>query len=306
MSGTAYNGHSAEPTDDTPEPPTLEPTPGPTPASADTPTRTTHLLPGDLDTDSDEDNNLTAEELIQREAWRLEERAAARAAAQQTSETERPPEHLTTSRWRAPSILGVFGSQTPTSSASREHREQPLPGTFIPDTPERPSTSRSAREPPERPDLPPDPPTAMAAPGPARLPPPKPPKPPFFSGEGEDLKPDKLKRWLRRVKKYLARSGLNDDSPGLADYYGFYTEGKANNAFQKLDTEEENLTLPQLTHRFQQLFEASTNNDDTYHKWQNVRQTAGGDPARIMKIDGELADLKGSVPNGSISDDAQK
>jgi len=146
----------------------------------------------------------------------------------------------------------------------------------------------------------------MADPGPARLPPPKPPKPPFFSGEGEDLKPDKLKRWLSTVKKYLARSGLNDDSPGVADYYGFYTEGKANNAFQTIDTEEENLTLPQLTHRFQQLFEASTNTEDTYHKWQNVRQTAGGQPARITKIAGELADLKGSLPNGSISDYAQK
>jgi len=146
----------------------------------------------------------------------------------------------------------------------------------------------------------------MADPGPARLPPPKPPKPPFFSGEEEDLKPDKLKRWLRTVKKYLARAGLNDDTHGVADYYGFYTEGKANNAFQTLDTEEENLTLPELTHRFQQLFEASTNTDDTYHKWQNVRQTAGGQPARITKIARELADLKGCLPNGSISDYPQK
>jgi len=147
---------------------------------------------------------------------------------------------------------------------------------------------------------------SQVRPGPARLPLPKPPKPPFFSGEGEDLKPDKLKRWLRTVKKYLARSGLNDDTPGVADYYGFYTEGKANNAFQRLDTEQENLTLPQLTHRFQQLFEASTNTDDTYYKWQNVHQTGGGQPARITKIAGELADLKRSLPNGSISDYAQK
>jgi len=146
----------------------------------------------------------------------------------------------------------------------------------------------------------------MADPGPARLPPPKPPKPPFFSGEGEDLKPDKLKRWLRTVQKFLARSGLNDDSPGVADYYGFYTEGKGNNAFQTIDTEEEKLTLPQLTHRVQQLFEASTNTDDTYHKWQNVRQTAGGQRARITKVAGELADLKGSLTNGSIADYAQK
>ena len=92
----------------------------------------------------------------------------------------------------------------------------------------------------------------------------------------------------------------------MVDYYGFYREGKANNPFQTLDIEEGNLTLPQLTHGFQQLFEASTNTDDTYHKWQNVRQTAGGQPAPITMIAGELAHLKGSVPNGSISDYAQK
>ena len=122
----------------------------------------------------------------------------------------------------------------------------------------------------------------------------------MFSGDGEDLKPVKLKRGLRTVKKHLARSGLNDDSPGVADYYGAYTDGKANNAYQTLDREVEDLTLAQLTQRFQQLFEASTNTDDTYHKWQNVRQTAGGQPARITKIAGELANLKGSLPNGSI------
>jgi len=280
------------------------------PGSADTPARTSHLLPGDLDTDSDEDHDLTAEELIQREARRLEDRAAARAAVQQTSETERPPERPTTGRWRAPSILGVFRSQTPTRAPFREHREQQLPGTYIPDTPERPSRSQSTREPPERPDpLPPDPDPltgTMADPGPARLLSPKLPKPPMFSGEGEDLKPDKLKRWLRPVKKHLARSGLNDDSPGVADYYGAYTDGKANNAYQTLDREVEDLTLVQLSQRLQQLFEASTNTDDTYHKWQNIRQTAGGQPACITKIAGELADLKGSLPAGSISDYAQK
>jgi len=249
MSGRAYNRPSAEPTADTPEPTIQERTPGPTPGSAHRPARTSHLLPGDLDTDSDEDQDLTAEELIQREGRRLEERAAARAAAQQTSNTERPPERPTTSRWRAPSILGVFGSQTPTTGPSQEPREQQLPGTFIPDTPERPSRSRSAREHPERPDAPPpapDPPTGtMADPGPARLPPPKLPKPPMFSGKEEDLKPDKLKRWLRTVKKHLARSGLNNDSPGVADYYSAYTDGKANNAYQTLDKEVEDLTLAQ-------------------------------------------------------------
>jgi len=206
---------------------------------ADTQARTSHLLPGDLDIDLDEDHELTAEQLIQREARRLEERAAVSLAAQQTSETERQSERPTIRTWRASSILGVFGSQIPTTAPSREQREQQLPGTFIPDTPERLSRSRSASEPPERPDPPPpaaDPPTGtMADPCLARLPPAKLPEPPMFSGEGEDLKPDKLKRWLRTVKKHLVRSGLNNDSPGVVDYYGAYTDGKANNAYLMLD-----------------------------------------------------------------------
>jgi len=69
----------------------------------------------------------------------------------------------------------------------------------------------------------------------------------MFSGEGEALKPDKLKRWLRTVKKHLARSGLNHDSPGVADYYGAYTESKTNNSYQKLYREVEDLSLAQLT-----------------------------------------------------------
>jgi len=146
----------------------------------------------------------------------------------------------------------------------------------------------------------------MADPGTARLPPPKLPKPPMFSGEGEDLKPDKNKRWLRIVKKHLARSGLNDDSPVVADYYGAYTDGKANNAYQTLDRAVEDLTLAQLTQRLQQLIEASTNTDDTYHNWQNICQTAGGQPARITTIARQLADLKGSLPAGSIPEYAQK
>jgi len=98
-SGRAYNRPSAQPTDDPPEPTTQERTPRPTPGLPDISARTSHLLPGDLDTDSEKDHDLTAQELIQREARRLEERAAARAAAQQTSETKRPPERSTTSRW---------------------------------------------------------------------------------------------------------------------------------------------------------------------------------------------------------------
>jgi len=68
----------------------------------------------------------------------------------------------------------------------------------------------------------------------------------------------------------------------------------------------EGLTLAELTQRLHQLLEASTNTDDTYHKWENIRQTAGGQPACITQIAEELAGLKGSLPVGSISDYAQK
>ena len=92
----------------------------------------------------------------------------------------------------------------------------------------------------------------------------------------------------------------------MADYFGAYTDGKANNPSQTLDREVADLNLAQLTQCLQQLFEASTTTNDIYHKWQNVRQTAGGHPVRITKIAGELADLKGSIPARSISDYAQK
>ena len=75
-----------------------------------------------------------------------------------------------------------------------------------------------------------------------------------------------------------------------------------------LDDEHENFMLDQLKAHFRQLFEASTNIDDTYHKWQNIHKTSGGQPACITKImiAGELGDLKGSLPRGSISDYTQK
>jgi len=77
----------------------------------------------------------------------------------------------------------------------------------------------------------------MADTGPARLLPRKVPRPRIFSCEGEDIKLDKVKIWVRTVKKYLVRSVLNPDSIGVADHYGFYREGKANNTFQTLDRE---------------------------------------------------------------------
>jgi len=92
----------------------------------------------------------------------------------------------------------------------------------------------------------------------------------------------------------------------VADNDRFYTEEKVNKAFQTLNIEEENLRVPQLTHRLQQIFKASTTTDDSYHKGENARQTAGGQPPCIMKIARELADLKRSLPAGSISDYAQK
>ena len=70
--------------------------------------------------------------------------------------------------------------------------------------------------------------------------------------------------------------------------------------------DEASPTLEQFKTRFKQLFEASTNTDDLYQKWQKVQQTTGGNPPHISKIAGELADLKGALPLDSISDYAQR
>ena len=144
--------------------------------------------------------------------------------------------------------------------------------------------------------------------GPSRRPKIKLPQPAKFSGEGDDLKPDKLKRWFREVKKYLSKHHVNDDTEDMVDYYGPFIEERAHNAYLiLLDEYDEVLpTLEQFKTRFKQLFEASTNTDNLYQKWQKVQQTTGGNLARISKIVGELADLKGAHPRDSISDYAQR
>ena len=67
----------------------------------------------------------------------------------------------------------------------------------------------------------------MGDPGPARLPLSKPSKLPKFSGEGEDLKSNKLQRWFKTMTKTLGKSGITDDTPDVADWYGIHTEGAA-------------------------------------------------------------------------------
>ena len=134
------------------------------------------------------------------------------------------------------------------------------------------------------------------------------PQPDKFSGEGDDLKPDKLKRWLRQVKQYLSKHGVTDATEDVVDYYGSFTQERAHNAYiTLLDEHEDDIpTLEQFKTRFRQLFEASTNTDDIYQRWQKVQQTTGGKPGRISKVAGDLADLKGALPQGSVSDYAQK
>ena len=114
-------------------------------------------------------------------------------------------------------------------------------------SPDRTRRPRNDTSPLEEPDPPPSRPTnTMAEPGPARLSPPKPPKLPKFSGEGEDLKPNKLQRWFKTRRKTVAKSGITDDTLEVADWYGMYTEGAAQSAFQTLDDEYDNLTLDQF------------------------------------------------------------
>ena len=92
------------------------------------------------------------------------------------------------------------------------------------------------------------------------------PQPDKFSGEGDDLKPDKLKRWLRQVKQYLSKHGVTDATDDVVDYYGSFTQERAHNAYITLLDEYGDTmpTLEQFKTRFRQLFEASTNIDDIY------------------------------------------
>ena len=111
----------------------------------------------------------------------------------------------------------------------------------------------------------------MSAPGdagPSRRPKIKLSQPAKFSGEGDDLKPDKLKRWFWEVKKYLSKHDVNDDIEDVVDYYGAFTEERAHNAYLILldEYDEVSPTLEQFITRFKQLFEASTNTNDLYQK----------------------------------------
>ena len=114
-------------------------------------------------------------------------------------------------------VKQVFGIRPP---SSQEHTEQTPPGAF-PGTPERLRGRTAERETP--PPLPPRPPpqnimSVQRDAGPSRRPKIKLPQPAKFSGEGDDLKPDKLKRWFREVKKYLSKYDINDDTEDVVDY----------------------------------------------------------------------------------------
>ena len=98
------------------------------------------------------------------------------------------------------------------------------------------------------------------------------PQPAKFSPEGNDLKPDKLKRWFLEVKKYLSKHDINDNTEDVVDYYGAFTEERAHNVYLTLldKYDEVSPTLEQFKTRFKQLFEASANPDDLYQKWQKA------------------------------------
>ena len=104
--------------------------------------------------------------------------------------------------------------------------------------------------------------------GPSRRPKIKLPQPAKFSGEGDDLKPEKLKRWFQEVRKYLSKHDVNDDTEDVVDYYGAFTEEPAHNAYLTLLDEYDEVSpiLEQFKTRFKQLFEACTNTDDLYQK----------------------------------------
>ena len=157
--------------------------PPPEQSETESPLSESGLLPGDLDTDSEEER--ATQQLLERAAQRQELEAeelaetVTRAAATLPIQQSPPRPGIS----RSQSYLGTaFGSL---ASAFQASRDQTTPGAF-PDTPERAERPRG-RQPPERPGPPPPPPpepetATMADPPPTRIPPPKIPAPAKFSG----------------------------------------------------------------------------------------------------------------------------
>jgi len=89
----------------------------------------------------------------------------------------------------------------------------------------------------------------------------------MFSGEGDDLKPDKLKQWLLSVERYLSRQHMTEaNTPDIVDWYGGLTEGRAEGVFLTLMKDREPPTIEEFINQFKQLFESSTNTVDLYLK----------------------------------------
>jgi len=144
----------------------------------------------------------------------------------------------------------------------------------------------------------------MADPPPTRIPPRKIPAPAKFSGKGDDLKLDKLKRWLLSVERYLSRHHMTEaNTPDIVDWYGGLTEGRAEGAFLTfMKDREQPPTLEEFINKFKQLFESSTNGDDLYRKWQKVHQNSGGKPGHITKVVGDLEDIKAALRDEAITE----
>ena len=111
------------------------------------------------------------------------------------------------------------------------------------------------RETPPPPPPPPPPQNTMSIQGdarPSRRPKIKLPQPAKFNGEDHYLKPDKLKRWFWKVKKYLSKHDVNDDREDVVDHYGSFTEEAAHEAYLTLldEYDEASPTLEQFKTRF--------------------------------------------------------
>lgn len=123
-------------------------------------------------------------------------------------------------------------------------------------------------------------------------------------GAGAYLKPDKVKRYMWAIKKYLLKDNIKDDTEDIEDYYGVFTEERADNAYITLMDEYQDIspTLEQLRTRFKQLLQDFMYTNELWQKWYNRRQTIGENLARISKNAGELGDLNGALRQDSISE----
>jgi len=123
-----------------------------------------------------------------------------------------------------------------------------------------------------------------------------------FPCDRGDLKPQAFYRWYNSVPLYLPLHNVAQNAAGAGNYWILYTEGRAQEAaFQLAQLFEENLMSDLLVTYLMERFQTSKHKDDTYQKFNSIRQSWNGQFHKLSII---ATDHRSRLPEDTISDDA--